>query len=115
MRGSAVVINVLFNIVPAIWTSDQGSYFLYSQGEKIPLFIAIFFFFILFLAAIVLVLWIAMPLSIFTMKKLLKECVAEQKKTNTLIKKMMEAEQSRVIQERDLPEIRPIKDEPRDF
>ncbi|MFQ5353560.1 MAG: hypothetical protein ACE5DR_01310 [Thermodesulfobacteriota bacterium] len=107
--------NTLLNIVPALWTSDQGSYFLYSHGDKIPVLFAIFFFFILTLAAIALALWIAMPFSVFSMKKLLRQCVAEQKKTNTLLEKILESEENKVIRESDLPEIRPLVDDTPDF
>ncbi|MFQ5479974.1 MAG: hypothetical protein ACE5DW_01700 [Thermodesulfobacteriota bacterium] len=110
-----MLINILFNLSPAIWTSDQGSYFLYSHGDKVPIFIAVLLFIILILAAIVLVLWIAMPFSVFAVKRLLKECVAEQKKTNSLLQKLVDGKEDRAVREMDLPEIRPIIEEPRDF
>ncbi len=115
MRGSAVVIKALSNIMPALWTHDQGAYFLYSQGESIPVLLTIFVFFVLALGALVFVLWIIMPFSVFGLKRLLRQCIAEQKKTNALLEKMMETNGERVVRERDLPEIKTIDDEPRDF
>ncbi len=109
------MINSFFNITPAIWTTDQGSYFLYSHGDKVPLFFLIFFFGLLILAALVLVLWILMPFSVFATKRLIKECVAEQKKTNSLLQKLVDAGDEKALSERELPEIRPIEDEPLDF
>ncbi len=66
-------------------------------------------------AVFVLVLWIIMPFSVFGLKGLMRKSIAEQKKTNELLEKLMKAERDRTVREIDLPEIRPIDDEPRDF
>jgi len=109
------MINALSHIMPAIWTSDQGSYFLYSSGGSIPVILTIILFLIFGFAVFVLVLWIIMPFSVFGLKGLMRKSIIEQKKTNELLEKMMKAEQDRAVREIDLPEIRPLDDEPRDF
>ncbi len=106
------MIESLSNIMPAVWTSDQGSYFLYSHSDKIPTLLLIFFFTILILAALVLVLWIAMPFSVFSMKRELKHCVIEQKKTNTLLQKLLEEKSEGA---KSASKTVPLKEEPRDF
>lgn len=53
-----------------------------------------FFLFFLFAGSVMLVLWIAMPFSVFGLKGILKEAAAEQKKTNMLLEAVLEAVQS---------------------
>jgi len=101
--------------MPAIWTRDQGAYFLYSNGESIPIVLTVIALLLLGLGAFVLVLWIIMPFSVFGLKGLMRQCISEQKKTNHLLEKMIKANKSRPIKETDLPEIYPIKDDKRDF
>jgi len=110
-----VKIKVLSHIMPALWTHDQGAYFLYSPGESIPVVLAMLLFLLLALAAFVLVLWIIMPFSVFGLKGLLRQCILEQKKTNYLLETMINSNEERAVRERDLPEIRPIDEGPRDF
>jgi len=105
------MINSFFNIVPALWTSDQGSYFLYSHSDKVPTLIVIFLFVLFILAALVLVLWIAMPFSVFAIKRQLKRSVMEQKKTNTLLQELLD---DKGVREKNAPPVT-VKDEPRDF
>jgi len=109
------MISPLANIMPALWTHDQGAYFLYSPGESVPVVVLIVILFILFMAASVLVLWIIMPFSVFGMKGLLRQCISQQKKTNDILEEMIRLEKQSKISEMALPEIKPLEDEPRDF
>jgi len=109
------MISPLAYIMPALWTHDQGAYFLYSPGESVSIFVIIFIFFILALAAFVFILWIIMPFSVFGLKGLLRQCISQQKKTNDLLEEMISTQRERAEGEMDLPEIKPLEDEPRDF
>jgi len=109
------MISPLANIMPTLWTHDQGAYFLYSPGESVPVFVITLFLFVLALAAFVFILWIIMPFSVFGLKGLLRQCISQQKKTNDLLEEMISTQRERAPREADLPEIKPLEDEPRDF
>lgn len=55
------------------------------------LIIAAFIFFILAAIGVVLVLWIAMPFSVFGVKRRLEKIAEEQEKTNRLLEALVEA------------------------
>ncbi len=117
-----MVIKALTGIIPSLLIRDEGAYFLYSQGGAMGAVLAVVSFLVLALAAFVLVLWTIMPFSVFGLKRLLRQCINEQKKTNTLLQEMMERGEADTGPSRKAPsgeealhEILPLDDEPRDF
>ncbi len=123
-------VDAFFHTMPVIFTRDLGSYFLYSEGGGGGIAAAIFLIVFLLLMAFVLVLWVLLPFSVFGMKRLLRQCIQEQKKTNRLLGEMMERgaapgagrqlpgaplREEPVLDEEALPEILPLDDEPIDF
>lgn len=59
--------------------------------ESIYLIIIAFVVFLIISAGAILVLWIAMPFSVFGTKELLRKLIAEQEKTNRLLKSIVDA------------------------
>lgn len=55
------------------------------------LIIAAFIFFILTATGVVLVLWIAMPFSVFGVKRRLEKIASEQEKTNRLLEALVDS------------------------
>ncbi len=124
-----MLIDLFSNIVPGVLTRDLGGYFLYSEGGGAGLAMAIVFLLFLGLSALVLVLWVLMPFSVFGIKGLLRQCMEEQKKTNRLLEKILEkgsaeppvrtapppAAQEQLLREETLPEILPLDDDNIDF
>ncbi|MEK6759453.1 MAG: hypothetical protein AABY51_06765 [Deltaproteobacteria bacterium] len=55
------------------------------------IFIAAFFLFAAVSIGVILVLWIAMPFSVFGLKALLKKSIDEQAETNRLLRSIIEA------------------------
>jgi len=64
-----------------------------SQSALIAL--AAFAIFVAIGASAILVLWIVTPFSVFGTKELLKKSIAEQEKTNRLLRSLLEADLSR--------------------
>lgn len=54
-----------------------------------------FALFLVISIGVILILWIAMPFSIFGTKKLLKKVIEEQEKANALLKSIVEIESKR--------------------
>ncbi len=54
-------------------------------------FIAAFFLFAAVSIGVILVLWIAMPFSVFGVKALLKKAIDEQAETNRLLRSLLES------------------------
>ncbi len=57
-------------------------------------FLSAFTVFIFISIGAILILWIAIPLSIFAIKDLLKECVGELKKTRALLKEVVDKKET---------------------
>lgn len=55
------------------------------------IFIAAFFLFAAVSIGVILVLWIAMPFSVFGVKALLKKSIDEQTETNRLLRSLLES------------------------
>lgn len=55
------------------------------------IFIAAFFLFAAVSIGVILVLWIAMPFSVFGVKAILKKSIDEQAETNRLLRSMIES------------------------
>lgn len=72
------------------------------------LFLAAFFIFVVVSVGVILVLWMAMPFSVFGVKRLLKKTIEEQEKTNRLLKAMLEKmhEEPALKEEHETPEKR---------
>ena len=51
--------------------------------------------FIFFCMVVLLIVWIALPFSIFGVKSLLKQAISEQKKTNKLLKALLNKERDK--------------------
>jgi hypothetical protein len=64
-------------------------------SESTLLFLAAFAIFMAIGAAAILVLWIIMPFSVFGTKELLKKSIAEQEKTNRLLRSLLETDLQR--------------------
>ncbi|MFQ5441354.1 MAG: hypothetical protein ACE5EB_01365 [Thermodesulfobacteriota bacterium] len=83
------VESVIGSLGPVQGFFSGGQYY-GAHGDSMPVFFAVVFFFILVLAAALLILWIAMPFSVFALKGLLKQCIREQEKTNALLRVLIE-------------------------
>lgn len=59
--------------------------------ESYIVIIAAFFIFLAVSAGVIIILWIAMPFSVFGVKDLMKKTIEEQEKTNRLLKTLVEA------------------------
>lgn len=59
--------------------------------ESYMLIIAAFVLFLAVAAGVIVILWIAMPFSVFGVKDLMKKTIAEQEKTNRLLTALVEA------------------------
>lgn len=60
-------------------------------SESVYILLAAFGVFFFLSIGVILVLWIAMPFSIFGVKNLLKRSIEEQEKTNRLLKSILES------------------------
>lgn len=60
-----------------------------SVGNALPAMMGAFGIVFVLLVFVFLAIWIALPFSIFGIKDLLREAIAEQKKTNGLLKDML--------------------------
>ncbi len=58
-------------------------------------FIGMSALFIFFCMVVLLIIWIALPFSIFGLKSLLKQAVSEQKKTNELLQALLKKERDK--------------------
>lgn len=65
--------------------------------------------FVILAVCVILVLWIALPFSVFGMKGLVKKAIEEQEKTNAILKAILESNIDRERKEATRSEIR---DEP---
>lgn len=65
-------------------------------SESSLMIFAAFAIFLAVGAGAIIVLWIIMPFSIFGTKELLKKSIAEQEKTNRLLRSLLEADLYRV-------------------
>lgn len=61
-----------------------------SAGNIIPAMMGAFGLVFILLIFILLAIWIALPFSIFGIKDLIREAIEEQKKTNELLKKLLD-------------------------
>ncbi len=59
--------------------------------EPYIVIIAAFLIFLAVSAGVIVILWVAMPFSVFGVKDLMKKTIAEQEKTNRLLKTLVEA------------------------
>lgn len=67
----------------------DGGHF-YGPAGHAGTAVALFFFILLVLSGVVLVLWVALPFSVFGIKGLLRRCIAEQERTNALLERLIE-------------------------
>jgi len=85
-----------FPLSPAVQAgSDHMMHFmdggyLFGPAGHAGTVMALFFFILLVLSGVVLVLWAAMPFSVFGLKSLLRRCIAEQEKTNALLERLID-------------------------
>ena len=123
-------IDSVAHTLPALMTRDLGSYFLYTEGGGAGILMAIFIIVFFLLLTFLLVLWILLPFSVFGVKRLLRECLNEQKKTNRLLDELIKKGGASSAprphergptsgklspEEEALPEILPLDDGPLDF
>ncbi|MDP2689397.1 MAG: hypothetical protein Q8P48_04700 [Deltaproteobacteria bacterium] len=59
-------------------------------SESTLMLLGAFAIFLIIASGTILVLWIAMPFSVFGMKDLLKRSIQEQEKTNKLLRSLLE-------------------------
>lgn len=59
--------------------------------ESYVIIIAAFVIFLAVSAGVIVILWIAMPFSVFGVKDLMKKTIEEQEKTNRFLKTLVEA------------------------
>lgn len=70
-----------------------------TAGNIFPAMMGAFGIVFVLLFFVLVAIWIALPFSIFGIKDLLRETIAEQKKTNELLKKLVEENSGAGIQE----------------
>lgn len=61
-----------------------------STGHILPAMMGAFGLLFFLLLFILLILWVALPFSIFGIKDLIREAIEEQKKTNELLQRLLE-------------------------
>ena len=61
-----------------------------STGHILPAMMGAFGLLFFLLLFILLILWVALPFSIFGIKDLIREAIEEHKKTNELLKNLLE-------------------------
>ena len=61
-----------------------------NTGHILPAMMGAFGLLFFLLLVILLILWVALPFSIFGIKDLIREAIEEQKKTNELLKNLLE-------------------------
>lgn len=64
-------------------------------SDSAYILLAAFGIFFFLSIGVILVLWVAMPFSLFGVKSLLKRSIEEQEKTNRLLKSILETSQHR--------------------
>ena len=70
-------------------TREFGPYFFGPYEGPLITVLGVLILLILLFLAVVLVLWIALPFSVFGIKGLLKKAIKEQEKTNELLKSLI--------------------------
>jgi len=61
-----------------------------NTGHILPAMMGAFGLLFFLLLFILLILWVALPFSIFGIKDLIREAIEEQKKTNELLQRLLE-------------------------
>jgi len=61
-----------------------------NTGHILPAMMGAFGLLFFLLLVILLILWVALPFSIFRIKDLIREAIEEQKKTNELLQRLLE-------------------------
>ena len=61
-----------------------------NTGHILPAMMGAFGLLFFLLLVILLILWVALPFSIFGIKDLIREAIEEQKKTNELLQRLLE-------------------------
>ncbi len=96
MTGLLQRVDCVIRPLAGVQAFFSGGQYYGAYGDHMPVFLGVFFFLILLLSAVALVLWIAMPFSVFGLKGLIKRCIREQEKTNALLQVLIEKKEEPV-------------------